>query len=349
MRSSASARRRRSRRDRMGQEQRGREEAGAPPRLERDLDRLAHGELGEELGSLERSAQPSRAAPGSVPGDVVTMQAHRALGPHEPADRVHERRLAGAVRADQADDLVVADARALTPSTATLPPNRTRDVATSSAGTSSSTGGRAVAPARPAPPPSHGLDLGAPPGRPPEERIARRVPDLHEPAGEVEQEDQQSEARREQRDQLVVGEERRQPDHPHRAEDRAHRRRDAADHHHRDEQRASRRRGSSARCRGSLSTAPGEQRAAEPRDAAGERERRAASSTAPHGVAPRRCPRCRARRSWCGRCPSGAGDSRRARRPRARRGPRSSRCAATTGRSRTACPAGTTPATTVRR
>ena len=46
--------------------------------------------------------------------------------------------------------------------------------------------------------------------RPREQGVARRVHDLHEPTGEVEEQDQQAEARRQQRHQRVVGEERRE-------------------------------------------------------------------------------------------------------------------------------------------
>ena len=42
--------------------------------------------------------------------DVCAEQLDAAARGHETADGVHERRLAGAVRADQADDLVRTDA-----------------------------------------------------------------------------------------------------------------------------------------------------------------------------------------------------------------------------------------------
>ncbi len=50
---------------------------------------------------------------------------------------------------------------------------------------------------------------------------AGAVADLDQPAREVEQEHEQSDAGGEQRDQVVVGEERRQTDHPHRPQHRA--------------------------------------------------------------------------------------------------------------------------------
>ena len=71
--------------------------------------------------------------------------------------------------------------------------------------------------------------------RPPEERVARRVRDLHEPAGEVEKEDEQAHARREQRDELVVREEGGEPDDPQRAEYGAGDGPEPADHRERDE------------------------------------------------------------------------------------------------------------------
>ena len=75
---------------------------------------------------------------------------------------------------------------------------------------------------------------------------ADRVPDLGEPAREVHHDQQQADARGEQRDQLVVGEQCRQPDHPQRPDHRADQRADAADHHHPDERERVARPGSSA-------------------------------------------------------------------------------------------------------
>ena len=63
--SSASARWRRSTLKPRGQEQRGAGEAGAVAGFERDLQRLAHREIAEETGGLER---PAEAAPGSAFG-----------------------------------------------------------------------------------------------------------------------------------------------------------------------------------------------------------------------------------------------------------------------------------------
>ena len=65
MSSSASARWRRSRTGRVREEQRRREKPGSPACFERDLDRLAHGELREQTRRLERAPEPltCRAAP----------------------------------------------------------------------------------------------------------------------------------------------------------------------------------------------------------------------------------------------------------------------------------------------
>ena len=92
------------------------------------------------------------------------------------------------------------------------------------------------------------------------------------------------------------------------------------------------------------STAPGEQRAAEPGDARRRARRRAASyEAAPTVYAAARVGVVAHgdRRATDARL--GAAGSRRRTRRRARPGPPSSRCAATRGRCRTAFPAGTTP------
>ena len=248
MRSSASARRWRSRAKRTGQEQRGGEQARAPARLQRDLDRLAHGELREQQRGLERAPE-THARPARRTGrrHVVAVEPHRACARHEAADRVHERRLPGAVRADEAHDLVVADAQAGVVD---------RDDPTeTNADSRDFERGDVLDDRRPGRADQHWRRRGRAFGRrrfafrcrPAEQGVARRVHDLHQPTGEVEQQDQQAEARGQQRHQRVVGEERGEPDDPQRAEHRAHRRRDAADHHQRDEQRASRPPGSSAR------------------------------------------------------------------------------------------------------
>src|SRR5205085_1046654 len=75
-----------------------------------DADVLAHGHRVEELDVLERARD-------AAPDDPVRRRAEEApagqaelagVGPVEAGDNVEERRLAGAVRPDQPDDLVLA-------------------------------------------------------------------------------------------------------------------------------------------------------------------------------------------------------------------------------------------------
>ncbi len=81
------------------------------PSLERDHDRLAHGEVVVEAGGLERCGR-GRAGAGGTRGDRVTScpsTSTRPVGGHEPADRVHERALPRAVGADEPDQLAGTD------------------------------------------------------------------------------------------------------------------------------------------------------------------------------------------------------------------------------------------------
>ena len=214
MSSSASARRWRSRADARGRNSAVERKPGAPARFERDLDRLAHGELGEQRRGLERAAEahacPARAAP--CRRDVVAEELDRARARHEAADGVHQRRLAGAVGADEADDLVVADAQRRVVDGDDAAEANGDASTTSSAGTSSTIGGRAErdehrrcrAPRR-----SVGTvrRVSTPPTRTSASRAEYAI--CTKPTREVEEQDQQAEARGEQRHQLVVGEERR--------------------------------------------------------------------------------------------------------------------------------------------
>ena len=93
----------------------GHECVGATRRLARrcadaergDLDVLAHREVAERAAVLERAGEAVTAAPMRRPaGDVAVTERDSALvGTVEAAEHVDERRLAGAVRPDQADDL----------------------------------------------------------------------------------------------------------------------------------------------------------------------------------------------------------------------------------------------------
>ena len=72
----------------------------------RESDRLAHGQVLEQLRALERPTEAeSRAPRGREAMHVVTEDLDRTPAADESADRVHQRRLAGAVRADEPDDL----------------------------------------------------------------------------------------------------------------------------------------------------------------------------------------------------------------------------------------------------
>ena len=72
----------------------------------RETDRLAHGQVLEQLRALERPTEAEPAAPrGREAMHVVTEDLDRTPAADESADRVHQRRLARAVRADEPDDL----------------------------------------------------------------------------------------------------------------------------------------------------------------------------------------------------------------------------------------------------
>ena len=75
----------------------------------RHLDVLAHGERPERVAVLER-AREARAGRGGAALQRVTSRPSSStvpvVGRSKPAEQVDERRLAGAVRPDQADDLV---------------------------------------------------------------------------------------------------------------------------------------------------------------------------------------------------------------------------------------------------
>ena len=74
----------------------------------RDLDVLAHAQPGERPAVLERARETGPAAAVRRPrGDVLAGELHRAgVREVEAGQHVHERRLAGSVRPDQADHLV---------------------------------------------------------------------------------------------------------------------------------------------------------------------------------------------------------------------------------------------------
>ena len=73
----------------------------------RDREVLAHGEVVEQLGRLPRPGETAQRTYVRLrSGDISPVDADRSPMGHEPRDGVDERGLAGAVRADQADQLV---------------------------------------------------------------------------------------------------------------------------------------------------------------------------------------------------------------------------------------------------
>ena len=76
------------------------------------LERLQHGQLGEDLDELEAPGEPEPRQPyGAGTPDVVPLEAHRAgAWLYEAREHVDQGRLAGAVRADDRDELAGLDA-----------------------------------------------------------------------------------------------------------------------------------------------------------------------------------------------------------------------------------------------
>ena len=305
-------RRARSRAERRRQEQRGRQEARAATGLERDLHRLAHRQLGEEARGLER---PPEARAGAPARDRSPRRRRRGVA-RCPSPRTNPP--IAFISVDFPAPLVPMSptisslpTSSDTSSTATMPPNRTATSATSSAGTPPARG-------RPRGPLEHrrcpatrgrrrhaGRGRAAQPNSASRTTYASWIEARRGSTAGAEQPD----ARREQRHQLVVGEERGQADDPERAEHRAHRRGDAADHDERHEGERVRDQEEALRERHGLDRAG---RAARHRARRGTRRSRThgASWTPAPRCTPRRGRRCRAPRSSCDRCRSGAGGSR---------------------------------------
>ena len=198
MSSSASARRCRSRRERAGQEQRGGEEAGAPARFERDLDRLPHGELGEQRARPGTCARGRGAPGGAAPVDETSSPWSSTVpcaGTNPPIAFISVDLPAPLV--PMSPTISSSPTSSDTSSTATTPPKRTlmsddverRDVRRRSAAAPSAIEHRRRRRR------AFGRRRFALRCRPREQGVARRVRDLHEPTGEVQQQDQQAEAR----------------------------------------------------------------------------------------------------------------------------------------------------------
>ena len=97
--------------------------AAAAPRREPEPEVLLHGELGEEPPPLRDERDTARAI---ALGRSSAERGHReadlaARERDEPHDRVERRRLAGAVRADQADDLASSTVNETPRTAATVP------------------------------------------------------------------------------------------------------------------------------------------------------------------------------------------------------------------------------------
>ena len=113
---------------------------------------------GNRRASWNERWSPSRArSSGAEVGDVVAEQrgSRPSSGVDEAGDEVEQRRLAGAVRADEPEDLALARATRSTPSSGVTPPKRlARRRATSSTTSASSLASGALARAARAAPPS---------------------------------------------------------------------------------------------------------------------------------------------------------------------------------------------------
>src|ERR1700750_735940 len=83
----------------------GEQERGAVPRLERELDRLPYGELGEQGRVLESAAESERGPLVRTRAvDLLAEEVDGAAARHVSADGVEQRRLPRTVVADQPDD-----------------------------------------------------------------------------------------------------------------------------------------------------------------------------------------------------------------------------------------------------
>ena len=209
----------------LGQREDRRGQRGPSPRFERDLHGLEHGQVGEQVGRLERPAEteggPARRR---QLRDVVAEDLDRAGGRDEPSDRVHHRRLAGAIGPDEADDLTLAHFEI--------------DVVDGHATTEGH--GDARGPQRGniwrerleiglvhdarrdrGPLGLHELLSREPSRHRAEDGVAKVQDDLHEPTWEVEDQDQKPRPAGEEPSRRRVADDRWQADHPERAEQRS--------------------------------------------------------------------------------------------------------------------------------
>jgi len=176
--------------------------AGALPRSDAghcEPDRLAHRQVLEQLGALEGPAQPEARPLGRREAvRIVAEDLDTPAAAHEPADRVHERRLARTVRADEPDDFARPDVQ-IHPFQHEARPERHRepndsddrveigaDLAWRDARSSRKRLARR----------GRLRNFGRAAREPREQRVAGAVEHLHETAREVQQQDQQPRAAR---------------------------------------------------------------------------------------------------------------------------------------------------------
>ena len=117
---------------------------------QRGLHVLEHGELGEDVGALERAADAHAAdRVRRDAGDVAALERARCplSGSQVAGDQIEQGRLAGAVRADHGGDLPALGTARLTPPTAVKPANDLADVARPQASRAASASRAAPAPA----------------------------------------------------------------------------------------------------------------------------------------------------------------------------------------------------------
>jgi hypothetical protein len=81
--------------------------AAALMHQQRRLQILEHGQLREDVGALERTAEPHAAGVMRLhPGNVAAVEPHpAAIRPQMPGDQVEQRRFAGAIGSDDGGDL----------------------------------------------------------------------------------------------------------------------------------------------------------------------------------------------------------------------------------------------------
>ena len=187
-------------------------------RLERELHRLAHGELREQGGRLERAPEPQvRALVGGQPADIVAEELDPARARDVATDRVEQCRLTRAVRADQPDHRSGggADIDRVDRDDATEAHGQAGCREHASVGVDARPSTRGDAPQRRRwRDPRLCLRRRQSRLEPVHDRAPEPIADLGEAARDVQQDDEQPDARREERDGAVARPERGQADDP---------------------------------------------------------------------------------------------------------------------------------------